>query len=246
MHPDDKTLMDKVGETESLKLEGVKENDIPLNMSLKDFIHKFWTDWNERLATQKVSGAIHCMPGKGRSITDLFLLADYYYPGVRYNQVKDEVLSFGTNLRGHYCPDVERRICSHVDIRPRWGQYGQDELDEHGESIYYLDNEGNKLEAPEDGARAYWAYKGYPEDTMVEYLHYTMPRLYEFYDLIDIRYSFDHISVGVRNYRGQLQTMYISRVDELVSDNPKPYTNRLLKDLLYETRMLNERNFIEY
>jgi len=243
MHPDDKTLMGKIGETENLKLEGVQKSDIPLNMSLKDFIYKFWTDWNENLATQRMSGSIHCMSGKGRSITDLFLLANYYYPDVRYQEVKDTVLAFGLGLRGHFCPDVERRICSHIDIRSSWGMYSSDELDEFGNYIYYLDDDGNKLKTTAQAAEACATKNGYGPDNIHNVIRKYIPRVYEFFGISKVTYAFESITLELYTQSGTKSSLHIGSPKSVFLEGDINYAKSIVKSALRDARVYKAINW---
>jgi len=167
MDKKDKQILLNAGYESAIPLKF--ENDEYVKHSdLRDFLHDTLVHYNQNLCTCYPNGKIQCFPGKGRSLGDLFRLASYYFKNVRLFQVKAELLMFKMRLAGHFCPDIQRRIYLHKDLVETYSMFDTGETDEFGETIYYLDNNGNKLATYRDICIAEAKLKDYTEESILQ------------------------------------------------------------------------------
>lgn len=136
MHKEDTISLEKAKyTTELLKFEGVvREKKQNLESFIYTLLTKHVTNNNTVVA---VTGEVCCGKGKLRSLGDIFRICSYYYPGVRLATVKSTLLNFGSDLVGHYCGTVKRRVYTHSEVKPGFIQSGKYSRDEFGDSIEY-------------------------------------------------------------------------------------------------------------
>ena len=78
-------------------------------LSLTEFIYYFLTKYNLEYYTVDGEGNIQCGTGKHRSLGDITEICKSYYDTDK-EEVKKILLNFGSDLVGHYCPDIEKRV----------------------------------------------------------------------------------------------------------------------------------------
>lgn len=122
------------------KLEGYRHNG---ELTLVDFIYLFFIKLNKKYKTIDDSldpsdnDYLVCYQGRDRSLGDIHMICESYYPGVTRDKVKTILLDFGINLVGHFCLDIGKRIYSIIDARSGWSALHAGEFDEYGEQIFY-------------------------------------------------------------------------------------------------------------
>jgi hypothetical protein len=84
-----------------------------------------------------------CDKGKHRSLGDIHLVCNTYYPGTKQEEVKEILLNFGSNLVGHRCKTIGKRVYSHEDLHPWFTQYSKNVKDEYGDTITYKKKDTN-------------------------------------------------------------------------------------------------------
>jgi len=95
-----------------LRLKGVLKKR---KETLKEFIIKFFTDFNDTKSTIYVAnGSEQTEPGRRRSIGDTFLICRYYYPTCTLEEVSNIIYNnlFGEipNFRSSYCNVIHKRV----------------------------------------------------------------------------------------------------------------------------------------
>jgi hypothetical protein len=95
-----------------LRLKGVLKKR---KETLKDFLIKFFTEWNNKKDTIYVGNRhVQTSPGKRRSLGDIFVICRYYYPkctleevkSIVYNELFEEIPRF----RSSWCTRVNKRV----------------------------------------------------------------------------------------------------------------------------------------
>ena len=105
--------------------------------SLNSFIKNFLIKYNNTYTTLYPNNKTQCYTQKSRSLGDIFMICQTYYPDCTLLKVKNILLSFENNLVGHFCGDINRRVYEHKDNKSHWGQCGMLEKDEFDELITY-------------------------------------------------------------------------------------------------------------
>ena len=107
-------------------------------LTLTEFIFHFLTDYNQNYNTVDEEGNIQCYSGKHRSLGDITEICKSYYDTDR-EEVKEILLNFGSDLVGHYCPDIYKRIYELKGIKDHdnWEQQGTYRNDEYDNPIEY-------------------------------------------------------------------------------------------------------------
>lgn len=129
---------------EKLYLEGYTHDP---NMPLVIFLGKliYFTDEGTRAGfvhrhhTINEDGDMTCSKvAYYRSLGDITAIVNGYYPEkeLTEEEVKEFLLDFGKNLRGHYCPDIEKRTYL-ITMSKRYRQADVGEEDEYGDDIEY-------------------------------------------------------------------------------------------------------------
>lgn len=108
-------------------------------LTLIDFIYLFFVKLNDKFSTvdPENDDYLICHSGRSRSLGDIYKICKYYYPTTTIEEVKELLLDFGTNLVGHFCNDIDRRVYSIKAKWRNWGSYGDHREDEFGEPIEY-------------------------------------------------------------------------------------------------------------
>jgi hypothetical protein len=117
-----------------LFLENYVHNE---QQTLKDFLFHFFVDYNEDYDTVDRDGNLQTEKGKSRSLGDITEIVNSYYPDTPRDTVKEVLLDFGSDLVGHYCGDIRKRVYSHRATHPYWEQCSTDKKDEYGDIISY-------------------------------------------------------------------------------------------------------------
>jgi hypothetical protein len=82
--------------------------------TLKEFIVKFFTKWNNDLNTIYVDdSSVQTDPGRRRSLGDLFMIVRYYYPNVTLKELFAVLHDLCTNTRGFRtsrCSTIHKRV----------------------------------------------------------------------------------------------------------------------------------------
>lgn len=74
-----------------LKLKGLVKPD---EKNPQDFLRRFFSHYNKKLETvYKSNGAIQCLPGKRRSIQDIYLIVLNYFPKASLTKLYTEILN---------------------------------------------------------------------------------------------------------------------------------------------------------
>lgn len=142
-----------------LKLKNYTHNS---ELTLKQFIRLFLKNLCDTHSTFTEEDILWCGKGKDRSIRDVVNICKYYYPLSNKEMVKDVLLSFGDELVGMLCDDINDRIVSLTSKHNCWKQYGANRLN----SLKYsnlFDSYGDLLDyrTNEEGAIGLLKYKGH-------------------------------------------------------------------------------------
>jgi len=106
------------------------------SLLLREFIYNFLETYNREFDTVDKHGRLQTPAGRYRSLGNIFLIAYSYYANITLEQVKTILESF-TDLVGHICGDIDRRIYALKKNEPTWSLCNIDDMDEFNE---FLDN----------------------------------------------------------------------------------------------------------
>lgn len=115
-----------------LKLKGL---DKPEEKNPKDFIKMFFSKYNKKLETIYVSnGTVQCMPGKRRSIEDIYLILTYYYPKASLTKLYTELLNLILNnlVVSGLCKVIHKRVYRGITSTDQGGYINGTLIDEFG------------------------------------------------------------------------------------------------------------------
>lgn len=107
--------------------------------TLKEFIVKFFEEWNEEkdtiLADKDKVGKTDTLAGCRRSIGDIYRICQYYYPRCTLNQIRKivytELFDDIDGFRSSYCYATKKRMF-YVDEDEGMGVYNENTKDEFG------------------------------------------------------------------------------------------------------------------
>lgn len=126
-----------------LKEQILKEKPIRIQGLLKkrketfeEFLYKFFTDWNKTKNTLYVSHAeVQTEPDKRRSIGDIFLILNYYYPNIGFKKVVkflyNEAFKEIPRFRSSYCHTINKRVFYQGGEHEISQLFDEDEVDEY-------------------------------------------------------------------------------------------------------------------
>jgi len=115
-----------------LKLKGLTK---PEQKSPQSFLKAFFSNYNKKLETVYVSnGKIQCMPGKRRSIEDIFLITVHYYPKASLTKLYTELLKLITQdlVVSGLCKVIHKRVYRGVTSSDNGGYINGTLIDEFG------------------------------------------------------------------------------------------------------------------
>lgn len=109
--------MSKIDEVKQhIKAQGglkLKELVKPDEKNPQDFLRRFFSYYNKKLETvYKSNGQIQCLPGKRRSIQDIYLITLHYFPKASLTKLYTEILRLiSENLViSGICLDIRKRV----------------------------------------------------------------------------------------------------------------------------------------
>ena len=111
--------------------------------SVDEFIVLFMTTLNDAHDTLDEEGALHTGIKRLRSLGDIYNICKTYYPDVTAEEIKEKLLSLGSQLVGHYCGNIKKRIYAHLHNYPGYCQISTEYHDEYGNNVSY--NTGKSL-----------------------------------------------------------------------------------------------------
>ena len=129
----EKHLNDEMAK-EPIRIKGLlKKRKEPL----KEFLIKFFSDWNFNKETiLKMTGDIQTTTSRRRSITDLYKICKYYYPKVTliqvYKTMIEEVREEVPNMRTSFCHTIKRRVFYQGTSTQGAGVFDEGTADEFG------------------------------------------------------------------------------------------------------------------
>jgi hypothetical protein len=128
-------------ENKKLYLKGYKHKKCKLEV----FLYRFLTVYNATYCTYySNTGSRQCLPRRGRSLGDIHLICRSYFPTVKRETVKNALLNFGTNLVGHYCSHISKRVYEHRHLKKWYDRCSSGRNDEYGDKITYKNENKNK------------------------------------------------------------------------------------------------------
>ena len=131
-----------------LKCVGIKQTPLrligykPTNLTLKQFI-KWYLDKGWFFFGTTDGDGDYTPDQSYRSLGDIFRICYNYYPSATFVEVRRHVLK--TDIRGHKCPEIKRRIYVSSDAEPGWFPLDVGHYDEFGFRIYYYSSSGKKI-----------------------------------------------------------------------------------------------------
>lgn len=127
----------------SLQIEKYEHDE---QLTLADFLYLFLVDLNERWNTLYQDGSLQCLSCKHRSLGDIHQICITYYPNVTIEEVKETLLNFGSNLVGHYCRDIHKRVYC-LNFNNKYISYCQNDngIDEYDNYLDYKFNNTNTI-----------------------------------------------------------------------------------------------------
>lgn len=93
-----------------LKLKGIVK---PEEKNPQEFLRRFFSYYNKKIETvYKSNGQIQCMPGKRRSLQDIYLITLHYFPKASLTKLYTELLLLiSQNLViSAICIDIHKRV----------------------------------------------------------------------------------------------------------------------------------------
>lgn len=83
--------------------------------TFEEFLYKFFTDWNKTKNTIYVENSkVQTEPDKRRSIGDIFLILNYYYPNIGLKKVikflYEDAFNKIPRFRSSYCYTIQKRV----------------------------------------------------------------------------------------------------------------------------------------
>lgn len=124
--------------------------------SLRDFLVKFFTEWNDNKNTVYVdTREVQTDTGRRRSLGDIYMICKYYYPKITLEEVLRELLIeldnyFESGFRTSYCFNICKRVWYYTPELKSF-VYNKLKHDEYGNPYrYYMAFFGNIDEDAED------------------------------------------------------------------------------------------------
>lgn len=90
-----------------------KDFQCPDDISVKDFVYNFITEWNGKYHTVYISnGQTQCGPGRRRTVGDTFLITKFYLPQAELKDVLNILRHYVTvgEFSVDVCSQIERRV----------------------------------------------------------------------------------------------------------------------------------------
>ena len=116
-------IQEKLDSLAKIKLDCKTEIILLKNKTVKQFIQRFFSTYNDKYATVYVeTGRIQTDPQHTRSAHDLYRITKFYFPQVTYENIHIvlEEMAVKVQLVGECCGSVGEHVYSSVKARPGW------------------------------------------------------------------------------------------------------------------------------